>query len=217
MKTSDIIDNVRDGAETAASTVAEKAHDARDNVLDLVKTATKFLAAIETPTPDDLLSRIGLQRKQSNILPAIATFGVGLLVGAAAGVLFAPKSGEETREDLSKRVDDLMSKGKDIQGEVTHSLEAARDRAMDVAGEAREKVAEVAGEAKDKALNLATETRDKATQLASETKDKATNAATDIKSSASSAAGDLKDGFDKSKERISSTGSSTYGSNPRSV
>ncbi len=200
--TRDLIDNVRDSAETVAEKASDKAHDARDTVLDLMKQASKFLSAIETPSTDDLLDRIGLQRKQSNVLPAIATFGVGMLVGAAAGVLFAPKSGQETREDLSKRVDDLVGRGKDLSGEVTHSLSAARDKAMDVAGEAREKVAEVAGETKEKVASLASETRDKATHLANETREKAVSAASDIKSSATSAASDIKDGFDKSKTNL---------------
>jgi len=38
----------------------------------------------------------------------------GVIIGAAVGILFAPKSGKETREDLKKFGNDLKEKGKDI-------------------------------------------------------------------------------------------------------
>lgn len=37
---------------------------------------------------------------------------LGGLVGAAAGILFAPKSGKETREDLKNGADELARKAK---------------------------------------------------------------------------------------------------------
>jgi len=43
---------------------------------------------------------------------------LGMLVGAVSGVLFAPQSGEETREHLRKQADDIgesiRDKGQDI-------------------------------------------------------------------------------------------------------
>ena len=50
---------------------------------------------------DDLLDMIGLQRSSAAdwVVPLTA-LGVGLLVGAGLGLLLAPKTGAELRDDL---------------------------------------------------------------------------------------------------------------------
>ena len=54
-----------------------------------------------------------------------AKFALGLLVGAGLGVLFAPKSGEETREELKASMDELITKVKNIDPkEVKENVEA---------------------------------------------------------------------------------------------
>ena len=52
-------------------------------------------------------------------------FILGAAVGAGVALLFAPKKGEELREDLKKRLSDLITKAKDIdKEEVKANLEA---------------------------------------------------------------------------------------------
>lgn len=63
---------------------------------------------------DNVLDRLGYEQKRSNsdvILPALGIFSAGLVVGAALGLLFAPKRGDETRGDLRHRLDDLRQRG----------------------------------------------------------------------------------------------------------
>ena len=48
-------------------------------------------------------------------------FLLGAGVGLGLGLLIAPKSGKETRKDLSKKFDDLIDKAKDIDVEEVKS------------------------------------------------------------------------------------------------
>ena len=79
----------------------------------------------------------------------VSFFLVGLGIGALVGILFAPKSGEETREFLSQKADegreyaqrkarelreraeDLVERSKDIASRQKESLSAAVDAGRD--------------------------------------------------------------------------------------
>ncbi len=66
-----------------------------------------------------------------NVGSKVSYFLVGLGVGALMGVLFAPKSGEDTREYLAKRADD----GRDFAQKKAREL---RDRADDLIERSKE-------------------------------------------------------------------------------
>ncbi|HEY2118555.1 MAG TPA: YtxH domain-containing protein [Candidatus Acidoferrum sp.] len=66
-----------------------------------------------------------------NVGSKVSYFLVGLGVGALMGVLFAPKSGEDTREYLAKRADD----GRDFAQKKAREL---RDRADDLLERSKE-------------------------------------------------------------------------------
>ena len=56
---------------------------------------------------DDILSVLGLETKSSTtawLAGTLGTFGIGLLVGAGIGLMLAPKTGRELREDLRERL-----------------------------------------------------------------------------------------------------------------
>ncbi len=56
---------------------------------------------------DDLLDFVGLESRRSGterLVPALALFGAGVLVGVGLGLMLAPKPGRELRDDLKARI-----------------------------------------------------------------------------------------------------------------
>ncbi len=47
---------------------------------------------------------------KNGLMYMLAGFGLGAIVGAVAGVLFAPQAGEETRDQLSEKLKDVKDK-----------------------------------------------------------------------------------------------------------
>jgi len=67
--------------------------------------------AISNISKEDILDALGIDRSGGWLGPAAAAFGIGLVVGAAAALLLAPKSGQELRQDLASKMRDLREKG----------------------------------------------------------------------------------------------------------
>jgi hypothetical protein len=56
---------------------------------------------------DDFLNMLGLETRRNTVdymVPALALFGVGLLIGTGVGLLVAPRPGRELREDIAQRL-----------------------------------------------------------------------------------------------------------------
>ena len=89
------------------------------------------LSDIRDLNKDDVLAALGLASKPSTserLLGTLSIFGIGLLVGAGAALLLAPKSGQDLREDLGDRFRKLRndeSDGADSK-ESSHDREEAR-------------------------------------------------------------------------------------------
>ena len=57
-----------------------------------------------------------------------AFFVLGAAVGAGLGVLFAPKSGKETREQLSDWLDERREKGSELLTKIKEEIPAKKDQ-----------------------------------------------------------------------------------------
>ena len=62
----------------------------------------------------------------------LAGVGLGAIIGAAAGLLFAPKAGTEIREDLADRFKEIKGKGEEWYAE--QKAKRAIDNAVDEIG-----------------------------------------------------------------------------------
>jgi gas vesicle protein len=76
-----------------------------------------------------------------NVGSKVSYFLVGLGVGALVGVLFAPKSGEETREYLNKKADEGKDYAQRKARELRERADELVERSKDVAGRKKDSIA----------------------------------------------------------------------------
>src|SRR5262249_17832824 len=67
---------------------------------------SKVLKRLKDYDRDDILDMVGLKRASSAdwVVPTISALGIGMIVGAGLGMLFASKPGVELRHDLKNRI-----------------------------------------------------------------------------------------------------------------
>jgi hypothetical protein len=82
----------------------------------MMRTAMKDgLESLQSLSGDDILAALGLEKRRSYsaasaLVPSLAIFTAGALVGAAAAVLFTPKTGPQLRRELTDGAKDFSSK-----------------------------------------------------------------------------------------------------------
>lgn len=126
----DIVDDVRQGAADAFHKTGAHAESAKEGIVEAIGRVSEIFQAVRAFGFDDLLDRVGLQRKQSNAL-AISMFGVGVACGAVLGVVFAPTAGRDARRMIGDRVTTLFNKSSDG---MHHAMDRAKDAAKDAKG-----------------------------------------------------------------------------------
>ncbi|MEO8358712.1 MAG: YtxH domain-containing protein [Vicinamibacteria bacterium] len=79
-------------------------------------------------------------QENSSTSGVLLSFIVGGIAGAALAVLFAPRSGRETREMIADQVKDGVAKGRDLKNDVVSRGERLRDDAVDFLEERKERL-----------------------------------------------------------------------------
>lgn len=85
-------------------------------------------------------------------------FLIGLGIGVGLGVLFAPMSGEETRNNLSQRANDLADTAREAyetnRDRISRGVEQIRTGAQNAMGQVRNTGSDVAADLQQRASNL---------------------------------------------------------------
>ena len=94
---------------------------------------------------------------------------IGGLIGVVAGILYAPKSGKETREDIVRATEDLLSRAKDEYEKAVEkskaAYEAAVERLKNLELSTKEKVHEIEGKVSEFASQSAEKIADNKNRL----------------------------------------------------
>lgn len=107
----------------------------------------------------------------SNKKSGLGKFLAGIGIGAGLGILFAPKSGEETRRELKKKIDDFVVALKEVdinevKDEFLKKVDEIKKDLEDLDKEKVMKIAQEKAEAlKDKAAELVQLAKDKGTPV----------------------------------------------------
>lgn len=105
----------------------------------------------------------------------IEKFVAGAAIGAGLGILFAPKSGEETRRELKKKLEELVDQAKhidieEVRKDISRRVEEIKMELVDLD---KEKVLEIAKEKgaalKEKAQELVELAKEKGTPMLKKT------------------------------------------------
>ena len=96
--------------------------------------------------------------------------GLGVVAGAVTGILLAPKSGKETREDIKKVATDIKGKAEDIYSDAKKKLEKKVKAVKDLGNKIDEKkysslVNEIVDEYKSKDVLTSDSAKKLGTQL----------------------------------------------------
>jgi hypothetical protein len=86
------------------------------------------------PSREEIANAVGFysQNKSvspaTDVLPALAIFGTGMMIGAGLALLFAPKPGSELRRELAHSAENLGDQAREIVSAATgHEHQPAAD------------------------------------------------------------------------------------------
>ena len=112
----------------------------------------------------------------------VGKFFAGAAIGAGLGLLFAPKSGKETRKELKKSIDELVQKAREIDAD------DVKDKILDKVDEIQKELKDLDKEkvlkiAQEKAKQIETKTTELVDMAVASAKPKLEQMAQDVKKS----------------------------------
>jgi gas vesicle protein len=123
--------------DTAKGATMVAVKGARRGLLDTVKSVVEVVTLLRSLGADKVLGQLGLARRRTP-LASLGVFATGLAVGAGLGMLFAPRSGRQTRSFMR---DQLRKAGSDVKAktvEAASQVEAKLEEVLESTEEAAE-------------------------------------------------------------------------------
>lgn len=128
-----------------------------------------------------------MSKKENKIKKSGAgKFLLGAAIGAGLGILFAPKSGKETRKELKEKMTELVNKAKEIdidevKENITNKIDEIKAELADLDKEKVLKIAkEKANDIKDKCADLVEYAKQKGTPVLEKAADEVREKTIDI-------------------------------------
>lgn len=90
-----------------------------------------------------------------NVVRYWAVFSLGVAAGAAAALIYAPQTGEKTRKQLKRNLQDATDYIKDTSGDLSKHATRVYKNTKDVAGDVASKVSSVASNVGSAASSIA--------------------------------------------------------------
>ena len=152
-----------------------------------------------------MISEILKYRRRKRYLEDAVNVTLGALVGVAAGVLFAPQSGEETRAQIAQQSKEAALKAKDVAEDLTDAVGEKYSEFQDYSKDLIEKVKKNVEEGVEFTKEQIDALEEAAGEIADEAKDKVKEAKRDVKETASNVkdtAEDVKDDLKQAKDDV---------------
>lgn len=132
--------------DTAKGATMVAVKGARRGLLDTVKSVVEVVTLLRSLGADKVLGQIGLSRRRSP-LTNLGLLATGLALGAGLGMLFAPKSGRQTRSFMR---DQLRKAGGEVKAKATEAASLAEAKLEEVLESAEEAVEQTSEDAAPK-------------------------------------------------------------------
>jgi hypothetical protein len=90
---------------------------------------------LQTITRDDVLSALGLQSRRgvrAYLGPVAGAMGLGMLIGAGLGLLLAPRSGRELREQMTKKMNGVGARARRHNNVGTGTSNKEEERGIEI-------------------------------------------------------------------------------------
>jgi len=171
----DTMDTAKSTIESAKDGTQHAVSSARSTLVEGIRAVNGVVSILRGLQLTDALGWIGLERRRGP-LGSLALFGAGVAVGTGVGMLFAPKSGAETRrflfggleqgaKEIEEKAENLAGKAKDTVVKAEHKVEDLAGKAKDTLVSTERKVENKVGERVEMAKDAVKDTVDQAKSL----------------------------------------------------